>query len=434
MTSLPPDAITAVEAEQALVTVWHYDRIVLAVSGGADSTALMHLFADVARGRSIPLSRVTVVTIDHNLRQGSAAEAAEVSTAAAALGLAHETRTYDGPVPAVPFAQSWARDLRYRLLTKAARDGLRPGEIAAVLTAHHQDDQAETVIMRLARGSGVDGLAGIPPVRPLADAIDLVRPLLAFSKARLHASLTARGVTWIDDPSNTNQRFERVRLRARAPAREKLGLTSPAMALSAQRAARASRALAVMTERFLSSAAVEVDGLGFVRLNWDSLLAEPEDIRLRALATIIASVSGRAPVSLGDLEAFTIANGWASPAGKTFGYCAFRGDHGTLEIVREAGRGQPAPIPLTRGEDMFWDGRFQVRASSNVPEGAELRWLTAEGRAAALAAGGATPRAPSAAVLTFPSLWQGMRLIAAPFLGIGVDLLAVTPFRLRPVR
>ena len=427
-----PEPISPIEADRALAGLEAYDRLIVAVSGGADSTALLHLLVEFAARSGLPPSRLLAVTVNHRLRPESAAEAMRVAAAAAALGVPHLTKTYDGPLPTAPFAQAWARDLRYRLLAEAARDGLIPGTTAAILTAHHQDDQAETLLMRLARGSGIDGLAGIRRRRVLATGVDLIRPLLGFPKDRLLASLIARGAAWIDDPSNTNQRFERVRLRARTTARADLGLTTPALALAAGRAGRASLALGALTDRFLASAGVMVHPLGWVWLDWPALLQEPDEIRLRALATIIASVGGQGPPSLGDLEALTVETGWSNPAGKTFGHCSFLAGAGAaVDIVREPGRGQPAPQPIDPGEAIVWDGRYRIRSGPQVPAGAELRWLTADGRAQALAVGGTAPSIPKAAILTLPSVWQGTALLAAPAIGIGTELLEIEPFRLR---
>ena len=424
--------ISAEEADRALAGLETYDRIVIAVSGGADSTTLMHLAVEWARRKGLAPNCIQAVTVDHGLRAGSAEEAVTVSGAAAALGLAHTTKTYNGPVPAGSFAQSFARDLRYRLLAEAAHDTLTPGARAALLTAHHQDDQAETVLMRLARGSGVDGLAGIRRTRRLDDDVDLVRPLLGFPKARLQASLAERGAAWIDDPSNTNQRFERVRLRARAAARDALGLTTAALALSARRAERAGVALRVALDRCLATPAVAVHPLGWVRLDWPLLMLEPEDIRLRALVAVIAAVGGQAPVSLGALEDLTVDAGWPSVAGKTFGHCSFLATQGShVDVIREPGRGQPAGRLVAPGETLFWDNRLHVRAGPGTPPGAELRWLTADGRAQALERGGTLPPIPREAVLTLPSLWTSQTLLSAPALGVGGPTLTVAPFELR---
>ena len=157
------------------------------------------------------MPNVRVATVDHRLREESGREAEIVAGHSAALGFYHTTLRWEGAKPArgIPNA---ARNARYELLEAHARSF---SENSAVVTAHHQDDQAETVFMRLARGGGVDALAAMRDERDISDGspVRLVRPLLGFSKARLIASLNARGVSWLDDPTNSNMKFERARVR-----------------------------------------------------------------------------------------------------------------------------------------------------------------------------------------------------------------------------
>ena len=177
-------------------------RIGIAFSGGGDSTALMHLARDWARGRHL-----MVATVDHGLRAESAAEAVLCHRAAAGLGLPHATLLWQRGTEAGNLMAA-ARDARLRLLSGwAARNRLE-----AVLLGHTQDDQAETVLMRLARGSGVDGLAGMAPRRD-AFAMTWLRPMLEVSRAELRDWLESRGIGWLDDPSNDNSDYDRVRIR-----------------------------------------------------------------------------------------------------------------------------------------------------------------------------------------------------------------------------
>jgi tRNA(Ile)-lysidine synthase len=423
------EPIAADEADAAFSGLDRYDVVVACVSGGADSTALLHLLADWAARRGLS-ARLLVVTVDHGLRPEAGAEARAVAAAAASLGLAHVTQTYSGPFPET-FAQAWARELRYRLIAEAAHARLGKQGRAAIVTAHHRDDQAETVLMRLARGSGVDGLAGMRPLRRLDDRLDLVRPLLGFAKARLEATLRARGVAWAEDPSNSNERFERVRLRAHLSARDQLGLSSQALARVAVRAARAAAALDTMARTFVESAAVAVDGLGFVGLDWDVLNAQPEDIRLRVLALLIRAVGGQDELSLSGLEAFTVGEDWVAPTGRTFGHCAFLTDRGnSIRIVREEGRAAPPPHPCRPLDTLRFDNRFDVHLGADLPDGLALHGLTRTGVRQAQDQGGTRPSAPIEALATLPGLWRGPTLVSAPAFGIGQGLMTVAPFRL----
>ena len=159
-----------------------------------------------------------VATIDHGLRAESKDEAAFVASAAQALDFKHTTIAWEGEKPKTGI-QAAARRARYDLLASACRAGAK----ACVVTAHTEDDQAETVLMRLRRGSGVDGLAGMDAVSEW-DGVAVVRPLLSFSKARLLAYLRASSVPFVRDPSNENPAFERVRLRRAAKALAAAGI------------------------------------------------------------------------------------------------------------------------------------------------------------------------------------------------------------------
>jgi tRNA(Ile)-lysidine synthase len=199
-------------------------RLGIAVSGGPDSLALLLLAAEARPGQ------VEAATVDHRLRPESALEAATVAELCAGLGVPHATLSADwGEVPTTAI-QERARALRYRLLGDWARErGLR------VVTAHHLDDQAETLLMRLSRGAGVKGLAGMRRVS------DVVRPLLSWRKSELEAVCAAAEVVPLRDPSNEDEQFERVRVR------EALGATAwldpAALASSAAHLAQADEAL-----------------------------------------------------------------------------------------------------------------------------------------------------------------------------------------------
>jgi tRNA(Ile)-lysidine synthase len=178
--------------------------VAVAVSGGRDSVALALLAHEWAGER---YGRVLALIVDHGLRPDSVGEARSTHERLSALGIATETLAWSGDKPATRLQQA-AREARYRLLFEACR---RHG-ILHLLTAHHASDQAETLAMRAARGSGPDGLAGMAALVEHRDA-RLLRPLLAVPRARLTATLATRGIGWIDDPSNEDRRFERVRVR-----------------------------------------------------------------------------------------------------------------------------------------------------------------------------------------------------------------------------
>ena len=180
-----------------------HERLGIAVSGGPDSLALLLLAATADPGQ------IEAATVDHGLREGSADEAAMVAALCQRLNVPHQILTADWAVPPAANIQAAARAMRYRLLGGWAQMQRLP----AVATAHHADDQAETMIMRLARGSGIAGLGGSRASRPLIDTVRLIRPLLGWRKTDLIALVEAAGIAAIDDPANRDPRHDRSRIR-----------------------------------------------------------------------------------------------------------------------------------------------------------------------------------------------------------------------------
>lgn len=327
----------------------------LAVSGGPDSTALMHLFVRWRGSSSTPAA--IVLSIDHGLRPEAAAEAEVVAASAKRLGLAAQVLRWAGDKPATGLQEA-AREARYRLLGEAAR----AHGLDAIVTAHTEDDQAETLLMRLARGSGLDGLAAMQAVAQLG-GIKLVRPLLGVPKARLLATLAEAGIGYASDPSNLDPRFERTRLRATAPVFRGLGLTSAALARTSRRLERARLALEAATDE-LASASVSVDHLGVGRLDLASLSAAQEEIAVRLVARLVTAIGGDAGApSLAKVEALTAWLRTAKDGGRTLGRTEVRiGGRGVRQAIflRESRR---SPLPVTSlaaGTAILWDGRFRI--------------------------------------------------------------------------
>ena len=252
-------------------------RLGIAVSGGPDSLALL-LLAHTARA-----GEIEAATIDHGLREGSAIEAAVVADLCATLQIPHATLTAQWPELPTAAIQSKAREERYRLLAEWAE----AREINAVLTAHHADDQAETLLMRLARGAGSSGLAGIRATRPLGDRL-LVRPLLSWRRADLAEIVADAGIKPADDPSNRDPRFERSRARAFLA---ELDWPDPGqIAASAGHLADAEEALRFTSETLLAERAIR-DG--------DTTLLDtaglPRELLRRLLVTLYARLGDAQP-------------------------------------------------------------------------------------------------------------------------------------------
>jgi tRNA(Ile)-lysidine synthase len=274
--------------------------IVLAVSGGPDSIAMMWL---AARWRRVLKQgpRLITVTIDHGLRPEAAREARNVKHLAKTLDLPHRTLRWSGAKPetGVPAA---ARDARYRLLAKAAR----AAGATHVLTAHTQDDQAETLLMRMSRGSGIAGLAAMARQAP-RDGVVLARPLLQVPKARLVATLKQAGIGFADDPTNRDTNFARPRLRAMMPALAAEGFDARNLARLAARFARANAALEILVdgaERYLALRERDLAHAGFDAKAFSGLA---EEIRLRLLLRRIDRVGHEGPAELGKVEALLAA-------------------------------------------------------------------------------------------------------------------------------
>lgn len=292
----------------------HLPTLVLAVSGGPDSTALLVL---AARWRASLEAgpRLVAATIDHGLRRGAAAEALAVASLAQSFGLAHHTLRWTGTKPTAGLQEA-ARAARYRLLAEAAR----AAGAAHVLTAHTRDDQAETVLFRLARGSGVAGLAGMARVSPLPLSTSasaparsahrandgplwLVRPFLDIPKARLVATLRAAGIPWADDPSNRDPRFTRSRLRGMLPGLAAEGLSATRLAQLAARMRRADTALEAAVERLAADLAVpDLRPGAAATIAAEGWVRAPAELRLRLLGRLVAAAGTEGPVELGKLE------------------------------------------------------------------------------------------------------------------------------------
>lgn len=406
----PPGA-----AEAALDRLFAAERgaaLGLAVSGGGDSMALMALAAE----RAPPGMRLHAVTVDHGLRPEATAEAALVGRMAARLGLDHAILTWDGR-PARGNLQAAAREARFRLIGDWAR---RRG-IGAVALGHTRDDQAETVLLRLARGSGVDGLAGMAAAREEA-GIRWLRPLLDVPREALRAALMHRGIDWAEDASNADARFRRVRARAALAALAPLGIDAAGLAATARRMQRARAALEAATADALAAHARDDRGTVLVERGALDLLPE---IRDRLFARLLAALAGH--VHRPRLAAL---HRWLDGAGTGATLAGVRiGREGArLRLFREHHAVARLRVPATD----CWDGRWRALA----PPGAEAAEIAALGEAGLCrlsrqARAGRHPhwraaRLPQPALAALPAIWRGEDLVAAPLAlwpaGWGFDL------------
>jgi tRNA(Ile)-lysidine synthase len=405
--------ISSAEAGKLFEPLAAYERLALAVSGGSDSLALLFLVARWCKERGAR-PEVTVLTVDHGLREDSREEALMVGRLAKRLGLRHEILNWREENKPQTGLQERARAARYGLMAAYGH----AHNIPCLLTAHHLDDQAETFLMRLQRGSGLDGLAAIPQTSSFA-GIAVLRPLLDLPKARLVATLREEGIAWAEDPSNVDQRFERARLRAAWPALEVLGLNPEALARSARRLRRAREALDHGADNFLQAHS-QMSQAGYCLLERESLLAAPEEIVLRALGRTIEAVGARAvAIRLAKLEALLEALKRAPSKTHTLGGCRLEPLGARLGVFRETRGGGLPTLRLAPGERALWDNRFTVALGSGMAEPLTVRALGDAGLKEARSAAPWLTALPRFAGLTLPACWRGEELVAVVELGQG---------------
>lgn len=365
-------------------------RLLLAVSGGSDSMALMRLAAPLAQQDA---ATIIVATVDHGLRAEARREAEFAGDAARALGLPHEILDWRGTKPASGL-QAAARAARYGLLIRHA------GAIGAeaIMTAHTADDQAETLLMRLARGSGPRGLSAMAPLSLIAAGasapIPLLRPLLGLRRAALRRYLAAESAAFIDDPSNEDAAYERVRIRRALGALEAAGAIGVEALVETANLMRAAAAKIEAAE----NARFETLGGAFDPWGGASLAAGADSSDASLVARLIGAVGGdHAPAEAKAGEALKSALA-GRPA--TLGGVLVALRDGRLALSREpaavlgrAGVAPQAAVSLAPGETILWDGRFIVANPFDAP--ALLRPLD---RAEAAAFGEAPAGAPVLAI------------------------------------
>ena len=371
------------------------DKVGVAVSGGSDSLALLYLTSELAKDHSLS---VQAVTVDHGLRREAEAAARNVAAICADLGIAHEAlrwRDWDGKGN----TQTAARNARYALIAEWAQTV----GIETVALGHTQDDQAETFVMRLARASGVDGLSAMPARRNHLGVLWL-RPLLNIRRSALRAYLDNKGVEWIDDPSNVDPRFERIRVREQLAALAEVGIGVEVLAQVSQNLAQARDALA--HQALDAAKKLVTEHSGALCIDWRGFLDLPIETQRRLLVASLKWLSGSFyPPRQSALE--TVWGGVKEKGTATLEGCILRRRGDSLWLCREFNAVCNAGAAL--GE--LWDGRWRVTGRV-FTEGCNVAALGEEGllqcaewRAAGL---------PRDVLLSTPAVWKGPELVAAP--------------------
>lgn len=335
-------------------------RLAVAVSGGADSMALTLLASEWSQRTGV---EVTALTVDHRLRDASTTEAATVGTWMQSRGIAHTILNWrDGEAVRLlgRSAQDAARDARLGLLTQWCR----ANTCQTLLLAHHADDQVETFFMRLARGSGLNGLGGID-VATSFNQVRLIRPLLAFSKSDLEETCRAANQVWIDDPSNDSAKYTRTRFRRARAIMESEGFTRERVLSTIAHLQRAKAALSQFVSD-LHAAACIWSLYGSVAISASKLFAAPEDVSLRLLSDLLRSVGGQtygprfealrrvhAKLQAQHVKTITLHGCCISREGDSISLCR------EPSAVREA-------FELVQSQPMIWDGRFEFTFSPEL--------------------------------------------------------------------
>lgn len=326
--------------------------IVAAVSGGSDSLAMLLLLLDHLR-RAAPGATLLAVTVDHALRSQSAAEAASVAALCARHGIAHRTLIWTGAKPSTGLAAA-ARAARYRLLAQAAAEAGSD----MIVTGHTADDQAETVLMRGARGDGL-GLAGMAPATLLDGKVWVARPLLSTRRRSLRDFLTEQGVDWVDDPTNTDLRFERPRIRvelAKDEPRIKAALKDAAGAAAARRTALGESAAALI------GAHAALVSPGLVRLA-PEFLAVGDAEAVHVLRILLAAMGGTTFLPGEGRVRALLMRLRAAPLRTALSRTLVDSRRAGIFLRREA-RGLPDSATFADGA--IWDGRFRIHAPEGI--------------------------------------------------------------------
>ncbi len=373
-------------------------KLGIAVSGGGDSTALMHILANCFEPGQVELS---VATVDHGLRAGSADEARDVAAQAGSLGIAHQTLRWEG-WDGTGNLQDQARRARYRLLSEWAKSE----SIAVIALGHTADDQAETVIMRLIRAAGVTGLSGMP-VRRTLHGVTIFRPLLGTTRDDLRDFLRLNKISWVDDPSNDDERFDRIKVRRALEVLAPLGLTSQALSQVAQNMTQAREALDWYS--FLAARDLVTIVGGDVVLCLRKFRTLPDEVARRLFMQALMWISGSEyPPRRTPLVDAVNKVRLGEPT--TLSGCRVVRQAHSIWICREYNAVRRKHVAC--GE--VWDGRWQLSGGDGA--GCEVRPLGQRGLR--MAPGWRDTGRPNAALTASPSVWRGDDLVAAPLAGL----------------
>lgn len=368
------------------------NSIAVAVSGGSDSMALLHAFH--AWGKC----PIHAVTVDHGLRPEAKLEAAEVAKTCALLGVPHRALKWDRQSSSGN-VMSEARDARYALMA----DWCSEENIPAVVLGHTADDVAETFLMRLARGSGVDGLSQMPDHFDRA-SVTFYRPFLSEYRADLRQFLQDSGVSWIDDPSNDNDSYDRVRMRRALTLLDELGVRKERLVGTAKRL-RASRQTLEQVASRSAQNLVRFEHGDVILHDPEAFFALPQDTHDRILIAMLKWVSGSYyPPRRAALD--EVSGAMKKGVTQTLSGVLITSREKEIRLSREL-KSVELLVSVT---DAKWDGRWTATGPSR--QGIQIKALSEAGLAQC--PGWREANHPRSSLISLPAAWHGEELIAAP--------------------
>lgn len=398
------------DIDQLFTPLNDFSKIALAVSGGADSICLLLAFHDWA-SRSGWDGTCEVLTVDHQLRSESREEAGFVKRLSSTLGIPCFVLDWSGEKPSSG-VQEAARNARYQLM--ASHIAVSGSEV--IVLAHHLDDQAETFLDRLTRGSGISGLSAMAPDEPFGPhGLRLIRPFLEVPKDRLVATLKARNQAWREDPSNQDEKYKRSRLRKISNGLKEEGLSAERIAATARQLRRSRAALESMLAHIFFDH-VEEHPAGPLRVQMQSYQGLAEEFRLRLLILMIERTTGRLhQPKLRKIEALDQRILAENSGRQTLGGAVIASNQDTVFIWKEVGREPPEALLEVTGSGC-WDNRFFYRIETGDAQNSHRQPLSL----------GPLFRAPvDRQLVVWPQGWPKDAFECAPVFWVGKSPLCV---------
>ncbi len=326
------------------------ERVAVAVSGGADSLCLTLLLHEFCKKKNIKLSALTV---DHQIRKESSKEAKSVHKFLKSQGISHEILVNKEKIGNTK-VEEHAREIRYQLLI----DYCKKNDIATLFIAHQQEDQIETFLSRLARGSSVEGLSSMRE-KIYRNGVLLVRPFLDVSKKEIEKYLLKKNIEWVKDPMNEDESFERVKWRKFLPVIEEKGIPLKNILSSTKRLARASQALFWYQELFIKES-VKFYPEGYALIDKEKFFLLPDEIKIKVMDALLKRVGKSDKMislelleraCLGDIKQMTLASCLIIPHKKGI-------------FISKEPKTMPAPLKIKKGKVYYWSG-FEIHSELN---------------------------------------------------------------------